>query len=383
MPSVRERENGTYSVLFRQGKKQSSRTFESRKPAERLVELMTVLGVERGLAAFAEEQPGRERGVTLDEVFVAWLPSKMREITPRAINDYMRDYNKWIAPRFGHREAAGISELDVQHWVDNDLATLAPKTVADRHALLHQMFAWAAEKKRAMVPNNPCKETHLPKRVKKAPKGLTLPEYLALRDAAYRINEEAADLIVFFANTGLRIGEATALQVRSVDDTGPKMYISVERVNRKGEGVVEGAKSQAGLRRMRMLPEAAAVLRRRMIGKGPSDLVFTNSHSPLGLWEPSTFRNRWWAKAVKEAGLEDRHPTPHFLRHTHVLLCHAAGMTLPEIQRRIGHEDIKTTINVYGRLIDDMSDEVEERLNAMLTGPAPVLGQVIRSVEHP
>lgn len=380
MASVRERGNGTYSVLYRQGKKQTSKTFRDRKSADRLAELMEVLGVERGLAVFAEEQPGRQRGVTLDELAGEWFPSIARNVTPRTLADYRRDYGKWIAPHLGHREAAGITELDVQHWVDRDLVSLSPKTVNDRHALLHSIMKWAAERKRGLIPHNPCMETHLPKKTKKPPKGLLLPEYLALRDAAYRINEEAADLIVFMANTGLRIGEATALQMRSLDDSGPKMYATVDQVNRKGEGIVSGAKSDAGLRRMRMLPECTRMLRRRLVGLGPNDLVFTNSQSPIGLWEPSTFRKRWWAKAVREAGLEDRHPTPHWLRHTHVLLCHAAGMPMAEIQRRIGHADLSTTMGVYGRLIDDMSDEVEERLDAMLSGRIAIRGEVIASV---
>lgn len=381
MASVRERvsKSGetTWSVLYRQGGKQTSKTFEAKKPAERLALLIDTHGVDRGLRAFAEETPGRTRGIVLDDLATQWLAVKKRDLTARAHADYQRDYSNWIGPFFGHREAAGITELEVQQWVDRDLSSLSAKTVADRHALMHGIYAWASQKKRALVPHNPCLETDLPKRTKKPPKGLSLPEWLALKDAAYRVNEEAADLILFLANTGWRIGEATALQVGSVDDSGSQMYVSVDRVNRKGEGVVSGAKSEAGLRRVRMLPECAAMMRRRLVGKGPGDLVFTNSHSPLGLWEPSTFRNRWWAKSVKEAGLEARKPTPHWLRHTHVMLCHAAGIPLVEIQRRIGHADIKTTINVYGRLIDDMTDESADRLDAMLSGRVPVAGSVV------
>lgn len=203
----------------------------------------------------------------------------MEEARPHAagVLGYRRDYDNWIGPFLGHREAAVITELDVQAWVDRDLARLSAKTVADRHALLHGIMAWAATRKRALIPQNPCLETDLPKRTKRPPKGLTLPEWLALKDAAYRVDEDAADLILFLGNTGWRIGE--------------------------------GAKSAAGLRRIRMLPECAAMLRRRVVGKGPSDLGFTNAHSPLSVWEPSTFRNRWWTKAVTEAGLAARRPT--------------------------------------------------------------------------
>ncbi len=383
MASVRERlsKSGqrTYAVLYRQAGAQKSTTFSNKRQAHRLSQLINTLGVERGLAAFAEERPGDALGPTVDEIAAEWFEVKRRDLTPRALSDYRRDYANWIGPFFGHRPASLVSELDVQAWVDRDLTKLSAKTVADRHALLHGMLAWASQRKRALIPHNPCLETHLPKRTKKPPKGLTLPEWLVLKEAAYRVDEAAADLIVFLGNTGWRIGEATALQVGGVEDDGRTMYVSVTHVNRKGEGLVEGAKSNAGLRRIRMLPEAAAMLRRRVVGKGPGDLVFTNPHSPLTMWEGSTFRKRWWAKAVKEAGLEHRAPTPHWLRHTHVMLCHAAGMSLPEIQRRIGHEDIKTTINVYGRMIDDMSDDVAARLDAMMSGRLPVAGEVVAS----
>lgn len=388
MASVRERvsKSGerTYAVLYRHGKKQASKTLKTRKSADRLAALIAALGADRGLAAFGEEQPGRPRGITLDDLAEQWFERKKRDITQRALADYRRDYAKWIGPHLGHREAGLITETDVQDWVDRDLAPLAAKTVADRHALLHGILAWGAAKKRGLVPHNPCQETELPKRTKKPPKGLTMPEWLALKDAAYRIDEDAADLILFMGSTGWRIGEATALTVPAVDDSGPQMYVTVMQVNRKGEGLVEGAKTDAGLRRIRMLPECAAMLRRRLVGRGPRDLVFTNAHSPVGMWEPSTFRNRWWRKAVAEAGLADRKPTPHWLRHTHVLLCSQAGMSLQEIQRRIGHEDIKTTINVYGRMIDDMPDDVADRLDALLSGRVGVAGQVVQGqLSHP
>ena len=382
MASIRERQRTgggqVWAVLFRRGKRQTSKTFDTHAGAERFKTLIETLGVERALRLLAEDQPAT--GPTLRELADQWLTVKARDLTPRAAQDYRRDFDNWIDPFFGDRAAEGITEADVQAWVDRHLAPrLSPKTVADRHSLLHGIYKWAAARKRALVPHNPCLETDLPKRVKKPPKGLTLGEWYALRDAAYRIDEDAADLILFMASTGWRIGEATALMVVGLEDDGERMYATMTHVNRKGQGVVAGGKSDAAHRRLRMLPECAAMLRRRIIGRGPNDYVFTNSHSPTGLWEPSTFRNRWWRKSVEAAGLTSRKPTPHWLRHTHVMLCHNAGMSLPEISRRLGHEDIKVTINVYGRMIDDMSDDVAARLDALLSGAAPqiVTGEVV------
>ena len=382
MASIRERSRAgrqsAWAVLYRHHGKQQSKTFTTRKEAERFRSLIDTLDIDRALSLLAEEQQGY--GTKLDEIAERWLDYKKRDLSRRAHLDYERDYANWIAPHLGHRAAALITESDVQAWVDNQLAPhLSPKTVADRHAILHGIYKWASTKKLGHVPHNPCLETDLPKRSKKPPKGLTLPEWLTLKDAAYRVNPEAADIIVFMANTGWRIGEATALMASGVDDSGRNLYVTMTHVNRKGEGVVEGGKSEASEgRRVRVLPEGARMLRRRLVGLGLGDYVFTNSRSPTGLWEPSTLRNRWWAKSVVEAGLEHRHPTPHWLRHTHVMLCHMAGMSIAEIQRRIGHEDIKTTMNVYGRMIDDMPDDVADRLDALLSGRGlPVAGEVL------
>lgn len=381
MASIRERTSKTrettWAVLYRHHGRQRSTTFTSRKGAERFAKMIDLLGVDRALAEL--DGGATNDGVTVAELFAQWIDWKERDLTQRAADDYRRDYANWIDPFFGHVPAASIDELAVQEWVDKHLAPkLGAKTVADRHALLHGMFKWASTRKRSLVPSNPCLETELPKRTKTPPKGLTLTEWSALREAMYAVDTDAADLTLFMAGTGWRIGEATALLAGSVEDDGRMMHVSMSHVNRKGEGVVAGAKSQAGFRRIRMLPDSAAMLRRRLVGLGPGDLVFTNGHSPSGAWEQSTYRRRWFAKGVERAGLGHRAPTPHWLRHTHVALCVAAGMSLPEIQRRLGHEDIKTTIGVYGRMIDEMSDDVAERLDALVSrAPGVVVGEIV------
>jgi integrase len=206
-----------------------------------------------------------------------------------------------------------------------------------------------------------------------------------LLEAGRRGDRDASDVVAFMAGTGWRIGEAIALTAGAVEDNGDKVYVVMGRVHRRLVGFTEGGKSEAADgRRLRIVGPAVGVLRRRIVGRAPGDLVFTYqdaryTRNPMVRpWHPSSFRRRWIALAA-EAGLSERVPTPHWLRHTHVALCHAAGMSLPEIQRRIGHEDIQTTINTYGRMIDEMNDQSAEKLDRLLT-PKPVGEQVIEGV---
>ena len=42
--------------------------------------------------------------------------------------------------------------------------------------------------------------------------------------------------------------------------------------------------------------------------------------------------------------------TPHGFRHTHCSLLFESGASIKEVQERLGHKDIKTTMNIYAHL---------------------------------
>lgn len=281
--------------------------------------------------------------------------------------------------------------VDVQEWVDwmkvkPSKATgkpLSRKSIADRHAILHQIYDWGSARTRRHVPHNPCKETKFPgKKRKSSPKGLRIPEL----HAGERIGQtDAADLIAFLAGTGWRISEAVAIPPGAVEDfdfdaEGKDLgiYVDMQQVLRREVGIVEDGKSEAAMRRLRVLRPGIAVLRRRLAALKPgAEFVFTFVDGRPGVknkvkpWNINSFCDLRWPKVVEAAGLASRKPTPHWLRHTHVAVCIAAGLSPVEIQRRLGHEDIQTTMNIYGRLIEEMSAQAAERLDTLLTPPKP------------
>lgn len=393
--SVRHREGKSgaesWAVLFRLGDKQSSKTFETESGAEDFAALVKRFGATRALRYLEDEQPRVTTSLTVGQLATKWLKDKQPEVTERIYRGYKRDVRIWLKPLEDY-EAALVDETDVQKWVDWMKVTtskttgkpLAAKSIADKHAILHQIFAWGSAKTRQLVPYNPCKETSLPTRHKKAPKGLRIPELHALLAAGAKVDADAADLIAFMAGTGWRISEAIAVPVGAVEDKGADqdgkdlgVYVTMQQVRRRHVGIVEDAKSDAGLgRRLRVLGPGADALRTRVTGKAQTELVFTFHDGRPGVkkvkpWNENSFRGIRWPRVVAAAGLTERHPTPHWLRHTHVALCIAAGLSLPEIQRRLGHEDIQTTINVYGRMLDEMSEESAEMLDKLLRPSMP------------
>ena len=386
MASIRERTGRTgettYAVLFRLGKRQRSQTFRTPKAAADFAALVDILGPSKALETLAARENGA--GLTVDELAERFFAWKESDVDPRTIRDYRRDYGNWIKRPLGSRVADTVDELDVQNWVDSMRDRLEPKSIADRHMLLHSMFKFGVARTRRLVEHNPCTETQLPKRVKKPAKGFTLAEWAAIRTAAQQVNPDAADLLLFMVATSWRWSEASALKVRGVEEYADErgvwhMYVSMDRVARGGKAVEDSAKSYAAFRRAKVPGSVAAMIRRRMVGLGTDDLVFTNTAGRK--WYQQNFLNRTWTKILAEAGVEPyangKRKTPHGLRHTHVAMLDRAGASLPEMQRRVGHEDIQTTINVYGGMIDDIADDVLGRVDAMLSAPESVRGEIV------
>lgn len=385
MASLRER-GGTVSVVARVDGRQRSKTFTTRKAAERFAALVNLLGDGSDTTgwhkAIAEITAQDERGITVDQLAEAFFAWKAGNVEPRTLHDYRRDYANWIQPFLGHRQAEAVDELDVQNLVDHMAQRLEPKSVADRHMLLGSMYRFGSAKVRRLVSHNPCEETQLPKRVKKPPKGVTLAEWRALHAAALEVNPDAADLMLFIVLTGWRFSEAIALLFRDIEewDVGgrPVLFARVGAVFRRDGGnravrTEDKAKSDAGLRRIKLTPMTAAMVQRRRVGKGDGDYVFTNrAGNP---WRQNNFLYRTWPAILKRAQL-DRRPTPHWLRHSHVALLDRADVSIAEMQRRLGHESIQTTLNTYGRMIDDIPAEALDRLDALISD-APA-GQVVQ-----
>lgn len=381
MASIRERSTKsgatTFAVLYNHEGKQRSKSFTTRKAAEKFRALVDALGPDGALeVGGASKKAG---GRTLDDLSVEWLAHKKRDMTVEGHRDYERQYVKWIKPTLGWRDAETINERDVQRWVDQVLAPrLGGKSVAGKHALLHGLYKWASAKTRGYVTHNPCKETELPKRQRPEVRGLSLPELHALLSAAHDIGHpDAADVIAFMAGTGWRPGEVLGLSAGQVEATSSGVFVTMSQVFRRGEGVVSGGKTDAAGRRLKVLGSAADDLPKRLIGRGHDDLLFPNPTTGRP-WNPTSFRRNYWAPVVAAAKLAERKPTPYWLRHTHVAICHAAGLTQTEIQRRIGHESIQTTMDVYGRMIEGMSDESADRLDALLRPQSNVVvGEVL------
>ena len=77
-----------------------------------------------------------------------------------------------------------------------------------------------------------------------------------------------------------------------------------------------------------------------------------------------TFWRHVWAPALRRAELEGLRI--HDLRHTFVAIMTAAGANPKEVSVWAGHSSVAFTLDRYGHLYDDHSDDVADRIDALL-----------------
>lgn len=73
-----------------------------------------------------------------------------------------------------------------------------------------------------------------------------------------------------------------------------------------------------------------------------NQLIFSNERNEF--LQPSK-TNKWIKSIQKKYNLVEI--TTHGLRHTHCSLLFSAGVSLKEVQDRLGHSDVQTTLNIY------------------------------------
>ncbi len=58
--------------------------------------------------------------------------------------------------------------------------------------------------------------------------------------------------------------------------------------------------------------------------------------------------------------------TIHGFRHTHASLLYLSGINLKEAQERLGHSNVKTTLNVYTHLSDKQREQTVDKLTEFM-----------------
>ncbi|MFD2794377.1 tyrosine-type recombinase/integrase [Promicromonospora vindobonensis] len=206
--------------------------------------------------------------------------------------------------------------------------------------------------RRDLLPSNPVRDVgRLEQGRRKPPRALTKEEalrFLALLDGSeYARRNDLPDLMRFLLATGVRIGEALALEWRDVDLDNRVVQIdwTVSRV--RGLGLIrDKVKTETSERTLRLPDWCVELLRRRHNDIAPDSLVFPNSVGRL-----RDVGNT--GKMLRKVRGDDfAWVKSHTARRTVATLMDGQGLSARTIADQLGHARPSMTQDVYmGRRI--------------------------------
>jgi integrase len=336
---ARKRKDGTVytSVLYRADGTQSSISFDDPADAVWLRDLINRVGPAKAL-----EIARRRDGAHPDAMTVAeWLNHHIDHLTGVTKStrwDYRSYVRNDIAEPLGAIPLAVLTSDDIARWVQ-DMADdgAAGKTIANKHGFLSA--ALNAAVKAGRIPANPAAGARLPSTERGEIVFLSRQQYATL---LANVTEYWRPLVEFLVASGARFGEVTALRPGDVDrDAG------TVRISRAWKRTYDSAGHEMGTtktRRARTINVPKSVLDK--LDYSNPWLFVNRVGDPVRV---VAFRNRVWYRALDKAGIDPR-PRIHDLRHTCASWMLLAGVPIHVVSRHLGHESIKTTVDIYGHL---------------------------------
>lgn len=289
--------------------------------------------VEAAWARMRTAERKRTQDLLVGDLLDRWLATK-KGLSPRGYRACL-DAAAHIRAEWGDELAHNITQEAVQIWIAG--LEWSPSL---KHKLI-QCLSGALDL--AGLSKNPCAGVKVPKEKRREARWLTVDDIGRLASECH--GYEA--LIWTLGTTGLRIGEACALNVGDVD-------------RRRGRLRVRMSKSGVG----RDVPVPSKVLAMFDLSRPKDAPLLTAAGGSRVLKD--NFRARHFKPAASRAGFDGLRI--HDLRHAAASLAIASGAVATDVATMLGHADPSLTLRIYTERWDKGLDDVSKRMDDMIGG---------------
>lgn len=338
------------------GTRQVVKTFDTQDSATRFAKLIEAVGAQAAEGIVTGPSSPLERSVAQQ---VAHHIEHLPRISQGTRSDYLK-HAQDIEAYLGDVPLSALTRDMVTSFVMKLSAErgLAPKSIKHRQSLLSAALKSAV--RADLLARNVAEGVEIPKpRLEDLHEmvTLTVPEVEAL---LRMVPARWVPLVATLVGTGIRIGEATALQVRDVDVKAKTIRVRQAWKHTDGNGHELGL-PKSTVRRTVHAGGLVAVLE-PLLGRDRDAWLFTNAVG--GPVRPRTFHSAQWTPLMRAwAGSGGERLRVHDLRHTYASIKLAEGKSLAWLQKQLGHRDISTTVGTYGHLdvsgLSGLGDVVE------------------------
>lgn len=300
-----------------------------------------------------EYQARLAQGRTFREVAADWEAEHFEAVTPNTLRAYRPALTRAVK-HLGDDLVREITPPMVKEFiVDFAGHGYAKKTVTTQLQICNMIFSWAVE--HGDCDTNPCTYVSIPKGLKKTYRDAASPE----DEARVKATPHIWLLPYFILYTGLRKGEALAIQGRDIDRKNMVIHVTKSVYHQYGKAWIKAPKSDAGNRDVPLLLPLLPHLPKDL---APDAYLFSLDGGQTPLTEAQY--NTKWKKYVASTGITC---SAHQLRHSFAtLLFECGGLETKDIQGILGHSTAAMTQDVYTHLRDSRREKTAQILNQKL-----------------
>jgi integrase len=308
-----------------------------------------------------------------------WLTSKMHEVSEDRYNTLVSRANVWI-DALHNAQINQIKPFELQTILFSISAKnpytdkpMAKKTIRGYVQVINAIFDFAIDNR--VIDYNPANKL-------KAPQGATTSQRRALteteRQWVMEFEHRAKPSAMLMMLSGLRRGEATALQWNDIDFINNKISVTKSfnfktkdfKTPKNGKSRVVSV-PQMLIDYLRTLPRVSLFVLTNAKGQMMTDdswrrlyqSYMTDLNIEYGFGGIENAPNKF---APTKMPMIITPFTPHELRHTFCTIMYEAGIDALTAKEQLGHADIQTTLSIYTHLSNQHKENDVKKLDVFL-----------------
>lgn len=300
-----------------------------------------------------------KKEMTFRELYQMWLKQHRKNVKPSTVATNRRFAEKHVLPYLGDLELSKITVVYCQQLV-NKWHEDGYKQYPYFRKITAQIMRYAEAME--LMRNNPMRKTILPRKHNQEKK----LQYYTKEEMAYFFdclksfgNYKQLAFFRLLAFTGARKSEILSLQWKDINLFNKQVTIGKTlALDENTRVIIQSPKTATSNRQISLDAETVKIMSNwrsiqrqdyfKMGFNTTSDeqYIFTNSRNEL--YYPQVV-NDWLDYLIKKYDLP--RITPHHFRHSHASLLLQAGVPVKEVSERLGHKDIKITLEIYSHVM--------------------------------
>jgi integrase len=305
------------------------------------------------------EAPQQVRKKTVNEYFEFWLGIKKVELKSSSYRRLESTFETYIKPQFGRLQFASVRTEDVQGLINRNQIEKSYSTIKKIYDCLNAVFKYdqSLPPQQRVASYNPCTNVVF-RNGQDAKVEVKVYSEDEIKKIKLEINRKMKNgklvypygkLFILILNTGMRIGEALALDKSDIDFKRKTIAITKNMtLGNKDNGyqssVMNTTKTSAGRRTISM--NAAAVSAAKDLFEAfpeTSALVVNKNGKRVSLQNAEkTFK-----QILSSANVDANGRSCHALRHTFATRMFEAKRDPKVVSHMLGHRSVSTTYDIY------------------------------------